>query len=106
MNAKKAVKMPVIASINCSTSHEWSYFARKIEEAGADAIELNIFVLPSDLSKSAEDIERIYLEIIQNIKNAVKIPVAVKMGYYFFQFPERPLHFIEVDRHYGQPGQV
>ncbi len=83
INTRKKVEMPVIASINCNTSHEWTYFAKKIEEAGASAIELNIFLLPSDLTKSAESIERTYLEIIQNIKNAVKMPVAVKMGYYF-----------------------
>jgi dihydroorotate dehydrogenase (fumarate) len=83
VDSKKAVSIPVIASINCTSSHEWTYFARKIEDAGADAIELNVFLLPSNLDKSAEDTERTYLEIIQMVRNEVKIPVSVKMSYYF-----------------------
>jgi dihydroorotate dehydrogenase (fumarate) len=81
--AKKLVKIPVIASINCTTSHEWAYFARKIEDAGADALELNIFILPSTAGLSNESIEGRYLEIIRNVRDQVKIPVSVKMGYYF-----------------------
>ncbi|MCK5338668.1 MAG: dihydroorotate dehydrogenase-like protein [Bacteroidales bacterium] len=82
-DAKKAVKIPIIASINCNSSHEWSYFATKIEEAGADALELNIFVLPSTLDKSIEDIDHVYLEIINNVKNIIKIPLSIKISYYF-----------------------
>lgn len=82
-DAKKKVKIPVIASINCTSSHEWSYFAKKIEDAGADALELNIFILPSTLDKSIDDIDHVYLEIINNIKNIVKIPIAIKISYYF-----------------------
>lgn len=83
IQSKKAVKIPVIASINCSTAHEWTYFAKKIEEAGADALEVNIFILPSVLAQSAEHIENTYLEIIRSVRNVIKIPLAVKMGYYF-----------------------
>jgi dihydroorotate dehydrogenase (fumarate) len=83
INARKKVKIPVIASINCNTSQEWTYFAKRIEEAGADALELNIFILPSIVAQSAENIERTYLEIIQSVRNQVKIPIAVKMSYYF-----------------------
>jgi dihydroorotate dehydrogenase (fumarate) len=83
IDSKKAVGIPVIASINCSTAHEWVYFARKIQEAGADALELNIFILPSILAQSAENIERTYLEIIRSVRNEIKIPLAVKMSYYF-----------------------
>jgi len=82
-DAKKKVKIPVIASINCTSSHEWTYFARKIEEAGADAIELNIFELPSTLEKSLEEIDHDYLEIINDVKNTIKIPLAIKISYYF-----------------------
>ena len=82
-DAKKAVKIPIIASINCNSSHEWTYFATKIEEAGADALELNIFVLPSTLDKSIEDIDHVYLEIINNVKNIIKIPLSIKISYYF-----------------------
>jgi dihydroorotate dehydrogenase (fumarate) len=83
VETKKMVKIPVIASINCSTSHEWPYFAKKIQEAGADALELNIFILPSNLDRSAENIEHSYLEIIRSVRNEIKIPLSVKMSYYF-----------------------
>jgi dihydroorotate dehydrogenase (fumarate) len=82
-DAKKKVKIPVIASINCTSSHEWTYFASKIEDAGADAMELNMFVLPSTLDKSIEDIDHIYLEIINNVKNSINIPLSIKISFYF-----------------------
>ncbi len=82
-DAKKKVKIPVIASINCTSSHEWTYFASKIEEAGADALELNIFIMPSTLEKSLDDIDHVYLEIINDVKNIVKIPIAIKISHYF-----------------------
>ena len=81
--ARKKVSIPVIASINCNTSHEWTFFAKKIEDAGADALELNIFILPSEITQSAESIEKTYIDIIQTVRNQVKIPIAVKMSYYF-----------------------
>jgi dihydroorotate dehydrogenase (fumarate) len=83
VEAKKKVKIPVIASINCTSSHEWTYFASKLEEAGADALELNIFVMPSTLEKSLDDIDHVYLEIINNVKNIIKIPLAIKISHYF-----------------------
>ncbi len=81
--AKSTVNIPVIASINCVSSWEWNFFAKKLEEAGADAIELNMFILPSDFTKTADEIEQTYLNIIAKIKEAVKIPIAVKLSYYF-----------------------
>jgi len=83
IQTKRIVKIPVIASINCSTAHEWAYFAKKIQEAGADALELNIFILPSIMARSAENIEHTYLEIIRSVRKEIKIPLAVKMSYYF-----------------------
>lgn len=81
--AKQHISIPVIASINCSCSNEWLYFAKKIQEAGADAIELNLFIMPSDFTKSSSDIENMYLSMTRRIKEAVNIPVAVKLSYYF-----------------------
>ena len=81
--AKSALTIPVIASINCVSSWEWSFFAKKLEEAGADAIELNMFILPSDFSMTCNKIEDTYMELIEKIKATVKIPVAVKLSYYF-----------------------
>lgn len=81
--SKNAVSIPVIASINCISSHEWTYFAKKIEDAGADALELNIFLAPTDSSKSSEEKEKLYFNIINEITSKLKIPVIVKMSYYF-----------------------
>lgn len=81
--AKNTVSIPVIASINCTCSHEWLFFAKKVQESGADAIELNLFILPSDFSKECTDIENIYLDIAAKIKSTVSIPVAIKLSYYF-----------------------
>ena len=81
--AKKTVNIPVIGSINCKSNHEWTYFAKKIEAAGADALELNLFIMPSDFEKSAQEIEDIYMGIAKKIKSEISIPVALKMSYYF-----------------------
>ncbi|HDO26505.1 MAG TPA: dihydroorotate dehydrogenase-like protein [Bacteroidetes bacterium] len=80
--AKKVLTIPVIASINCVSDHEWNFFARKLQDAGADAIELNLFILPSDFTKTCVEIENIYMRIIDKVKNAVTIPVSAKMSYY------------------------
>ncbi len=81
--AKASLHIPVIASINCVTSQEWSFFAQKIEAAGADAIELNLFILPSDLRQSSNDNEKTYFDIISRVSGKVKIPVSVKISPYF-----------------------
>jgi dihydroorotate dehydrogenase (fumarate) len=81
--AKAAVSIPVIASINCVTSFEWTSFASKIEQAGADALELNIFILPSDPQNSGVDNEQVYFDIVMAVLKEVKIPVALKVSYYF-----------------------
>lgn len=81
--AKEKVSIPIIASINCVTADEWVSFAAKIEEAGADALELNIFILPSDPAMGAEQNEKRYFSILEEVKKQVKIPVALKISYYF-----------------------
>jgi dihydroorotate dehydrogenase (fumarate) len=81
--AKEAVDIPIIASINCSTADNWTSFAHKIESAGADALELNVFILPSDPKKSAEEIRKTYFDIIKKVSKTVHIPIAIKLGYYF-----------------------
>jgi len=81
--AKKTVSVPVIASINCYSASDWVKFTEKIEKAGADALELNIFLLPSDEKVKAESIEDQYIHIIDKVLENTKIPVAVKLGYYF-----------------------
>jgi dihydroorotate dehydrogenase (fumarate) len=80
---KDTLSIPVIASINCYYSHEWLAFARMIEDAGADAIELNMFFLPTDFDRSAREQEEAYFKIIEKILAAVSVPVALKISYYF-----------------------
>ena len=82
-DAKKTVDIPIIASINCVSKQEWMYFTKRIEEAGADALELNIFILPSDLNKTCTEIEQTYFDIVEGVKQQVNIPVIVKMSYFF-----------------------
>lgn len=81
--AKKAVDIPVIASINCLYSHEWTAFAQQLESAGADALELNMFFLPSDFKRTARDQEAAYFEIVDKIVKIASVPVALKISYYF-----------------------
>ncbi len=80
---KSSVSIPVIASINCVSASEWISFANKIENAGADGIELNIFILPSDPKRDGQQNEQVYFDIVTEIMRQVSIPVAVKISYYF-----------------------
>jgi dihydroorotate dehydrogenase (fumarate) len=82
-DAKREIDIPVIASINCNTPYNWQYFAKRIQEAGADALELNVYLLPSDFEKSGVENESVYFEIIREVKKFVTIPVSLKIGYYF-----------------------
>ena len=81
--AKESVRIPIIGSLNGSTFGGWQRYARLIEQAGADALELNIYNVPTDPERSADEIETEYLTIVASIKRLVKIPVAVKLSPYF-----------------------
>jgi dihydroorotate dehydrogenase (fumarate) len=81
--AKEAVNIPVIGSLNGSTPGGWTDFAKKIEQTGADALELNVYLLAADLNKTSADIENIYLDILSSVKSTVSIPVAMKISPYF-----------------------
>jgi len=81
-NARRSVKMPVIASINCITSSDWVEFARQIESAGASALELNLFILPVD-GEEPERIEQSYLSIIRRVKEKTTLPLIVKISPFF-----------------------
>lgn len=82
-NTKKETALPVIASINCASASEWVSFAKTIESSGADGLELNIFILPADPRQAGADIEGIYFDIIDRVREKISIPLAVKMSYYF-----------------------
>jgi dihydroorotate dehydrogenase (fumarate) len=81
--AKAAVSIPVIASLNCVAPKQWVDYARRIQSAGANALELNISLLPSDPQRSADEIENTYFEIVEKVRSLVEIPIAVKIGPYF-----------------------
>jgi len=82
-SCKKEVQVPVIASVNCISSTEWVFFAKKIQEAGASALELNAFILPSDMERSSKETEQIYFDIIKKVRKEVSIPISLKISYYF-----------------------
>jgi len=84
--AKASVKIPIIASLNGSTPGGWVEYASKIEKAGADAIELNIYWIPTDPSLTSIRIEDTYVEILRSVKQQVRIPVAVKLSPFFTNF--------------------
>ena len=81
--AAQALSMPVIASLNGVTDSGWVDYARDIEAAGAKAIELNVFFVPSDLTLNGRDVEARYVDVVHSVSSAVEIPVAVKIGPYF-----------------------
>jgi dihydroorotate dehydrogenase (fumarate) len=80
---KEAVKIPVVASLNGSTRGGWLGYAKEMEQAGADALELNVYYIPVNPDETSETVEAKYVEIVQEVKSTVKIPVAVKLGPYF-----------------------
>jgi dihydroorotate dehydrogenase (fumarate) len=81
--AKERVDIPIFASLNGSSLGGWVEYARQIEQAGADAIELNIYFIPTDLDQSGAKIEQEYLDIVQAVKAKIQIPLAVKISPYF-----------------------
>jgi dihydroorotate dehydrogenase (fumarate) len=81
--AKKSVSVPIIASVNCISADDWTLFAKRVEEAGADALELNIFVLPSDLNHTSEQNENVYFDVVNKIKSNTNLPISLKISYYF-----------------------
>jgi len=85
-DAKKAVKIPVIASINCVSDTDWTDFAKRIEQAGADALELNIYIVAINKNMTSADYEQIYYNIVESVSKKISIPIAVKLSYHFTNF--------------------
>ncbi len=81
-NAKNSVNIPVIASVNCISGEEWTTFSKEFQNAGADAIELNIFYVPTDRHEKPGVVEQLYIDVLKKVKNEVTIPVSVKFGLY------------------------
>ena len=93
--AKAAVDVPIIASLNGSSIGGWTDYAKEIEGAGADALELNIYYIPTDASMTGAEVEAQYLEILKAVKSAVKIPVALKLSPFFSNFSNMAKQFDE-----------
>lgn len=82
-HAKESVQIPVIASLNGSSSGGWLQYARLMEEAGADAIELNIYSIVTDPAVSGAEIEQGYIDLVRHLKHSIRIPLAVKLSHFF-----------------------
>jgi dihydroorotate dehydrogenase (fumarate) len=83
LRAKDAVHVPIIASLNGSSFGGWTGIAKRIEQAGADAIECNIYFVPSDMNLASGEIEKLYTDIFRAVKHSVDIPVAIKLSPFF-----------------------
>ena len=81
--AKKAVKIPIIGSLNGVSTGGWVSFAKKIEQAGADALELNVYYIATDPDMSGAQVEQMYADLVRDVRGSLKIPIAVKLGPYF-----------------------
>jgi dihydroorotate dehydrogenase (fumarate) len=91
--AKKATRIPIIASLNASSVGGWTEYARQIQDAGADALELNIYHIPTDLDLSGGMVEETYINILRAVKSEVTIPVAVKLSPFFSNFANMAKRF-------------
>ena len=93
--AKQAVKIPVIASLNACSPGGWTSYAHDIQDAGADALELNIYYIPTDPKQTSAAIEAMYVQIVSDVKRKLTIPVAVKLSPFFTNFSNMAARFDE-----------
>lgn len=101
-DAKSALSLPVIASLNGHTAGGWTRYGRMLQDAGADALELNIYFVPTDAAMDARDVEQRYVELVGSVKQSIGIPLAVKIGSQFTSIP----HFIAQLEAAGADGVV
>jgi len=80
---KKAVSVPVIASLNCVSAKWWVDYASQMEAAGADALEINAAIMPTNPEKTSEEIEKVYYDVVESLREKVSVPFAIKIGPYF-----------------------
>jgi len=85
--AKQAVNIPVIGSLNGYSTGGWVEYAKKIAQAGADALELNVYYLPTDLNLTSQELEQSYIDLVKDVKSQVHIPLAIKLNPYFTALP-------------------
>lgn len=92
---KHAVKIPIIGSLNGVSTGGWIKYAKKIEDAGADALELNIYYLPTDTSLTSDELEKAYCTLVSDIRKSVEIPIAVKLSPFFTSIPNMAKRLVE-----------
>ncbi|NOK61865.1 MAG: dihydroorotate dehydrogenase-like protein [Chloroflexi bacterium AL-W] len=92
---KKAVNIPIIGSLNGVSPGGWIEYAKGIEEAGADALELNIYYLPTDIDLSSAEVEDVYVSLVKEVRMQVKIPIAVKLSPFFTALPYMTRRFVD-----------
>ncbi len=85
--AKETVDIPIIGSLNGYTPGGWVKYAKQIEQAGADALELNIYFIPSNLEQTSTELEKAFIDLVYDVSNSIHIPLSVKMGPYFTALP-------------------
>ena len=85
--AKKSVDIPIIASISCVSSKEWLSFAKSIQDTGADALELNVYIMPTNIHENGYLYEQLYDDILVQLMQKINIPIAVKIGQHFSNIP-------------------
>jgi dihydroorotate dehydrogenase (fumarate) len=93
--ATEAVDIPIIGSLNGITDAGWAEYAKDISDAGAQAIELNVFYIPADIGIAARDVEQRYIDIVKHVKGAVSIPVSVKLNPFFSSMGEMAKRFVD-----------
>jgi dihydroorotate dehydrogenase (fumarate) len=93
--AKQVLKIPVIASINCISAGQWTYFPKRIETAGADALELNLFIMPTDFNRTSAENENMYFDIIKEVRKQINIPISLKVSYHFSNLGATLMKFSE-----------
>jgi len=91
--AKEAVKIPIIASLNGSSTGGWTNFAKLMQQAGADALELNVYHIPTDMDMTSAQVEQQYIDVLKAVKSAVTIPVAIKLSPFFSNFANMAKRF-------------
>jgi dihydroorotate dehydrogenase (fumarate) len=93
--AKRQIRIPIIGSLNGATPGGWVRFAKLIQEAGADALELNVCFLPTNPNQTAADVEAQYLEVVSSVRAEVSIPLAIKIGPYFSAIPNMAKRLVQ-----------
>jgi dihydroorotate dehydrogenase (fumarate) len=95
-DAKKALAVPVIASLNGYTPGGWTHLAKQFEQAGADAVELNVYFLATDASDTSEAVEQRYVDLVSSVRRITRVPVAVKVAPYFSAFANMARRLVAV----------